>query len=84
MNVVNGIEDLTEDTAYFLPRGFESVKTTNNFEGEKFFIAFRAKDWNESAPPLQNLKAQNYKIGLQQVFEIQGLKAFLAIAEKEK
>ena len=84
VNVVKGIEDLTEDTAYFLPRGFESVKTTNNFEGEKFFIAFRAKDWNESAPPLQNLKAQNYKIGLQQVFEIQGLKAFLAIAEKEK
>jgi hypothetical protein len=30
------------------------------FEGERFFIAFRDKNWNELAPPLRNLKAQDY------------------------
>ena len=74
---VNGIEGLTEDKAYFLPRGFSEVETTKNFEGERFFIAFRASVWNENAPPLQNLYAQNYKIGEPQIVEAQGLKAFL-------
>ncbi|MCY7347497.1 MAG: glycosyltransferase family 39 protein, partial [Pyrinomonadaceae bacterium] len=75
---INGIENLIEDKAYFLPRGFGEIQTANDFEGERFFIAFRDKNWNEFAPPLQNLKAQNYKIGEPQIFEAQGLKAFLA------
>ncbi len=79
---VNEIEGLTEDKAYFLPRGFNGVSTTKQFEGERFFIAFRDKTWSEFAPPLQNLKAQNYKIGEPQVFEAQGLKAFLVYVEK--
>ena len=74
---VNGIEGLTEDKAYFLPRDFDGVQTTNNFEGERFYIAFRDKTFNEFAPPLQNLKALGYKIGEPQIIEAQGLKAFL-------
>ncbi|MDQ3710962.1 MAG: hypothetical protein M3388_01890 [Acidobacteriota bacterium] len=81
---VNGIAGLTEDKAYFLPRGFDEVQTINEneIEGERFFIAFRDKDWNEFAPPLQNLKAKGYQIGEPQVFESQGLKAFLLEVRK--
>lgn len=74
---INGIENLTEDKAYFLPRGFDQIRTTNQFEGDRFFIAFRDKSFDESAPPLRNLKAQGYRIGAPQSYEAQGLKAFL-------
>ncbi len=80
---VNQIEGLTEDKAYFLPRGFDEIKSSENFEGERFFVAFRAKDWNESAPPLQNLISKGYRIGKPQIFEAQGLKAFLIEAERK-
>ena len=82
---VNGVAGMPEDKAYFLPRGFEGIQTVKEDEikGERFFLAFRSKDWNEFAPPLQNLKAQNYKIGEPQIFEAQGLKAFLVEFWKE-
>ena len=74
---INNQEGLIEDKAYFLPRGFNEIQTANNFEGERFFVAFRDKSFNEFAPPLQNLKARDYRIGEPQVIEAQGLKAFL-------
>lgn len=80
---VNGIEDLIEDTAYFLPRGFDEVKSIEDFEGdEKFFIAFRDQEWNETKPPLKNLIAKGYRISAPKVFEAQGLKAFLFEVQK--
>ncbi len=80
---VNGIEDLTEDKAYFLPRGFDEVKSTDDFEGdEKFWIAFRDKEWNETKPPLKNLIARGYKISAPKFLEAQGLKAFLFEVQK--
>jgi len=81
---VNGVAGMPEDKAYFLPRGFEGIQTVKEDEikGERFFVAFRSKDWNEFAPPLQNLIAQNYKIGEPQIFEAQGLKAFLVEVRK--
>lgn len=80
---INDLEGLQEDKAYFLPRGFDAIQTTNSFEGERFFIAFRDKTFNDFAPPLQNLKAQGYRVGEPQIFEAQGLKAFLVKIEKE-
>lgn len=79
---INGIEGLTEDKAYFLPRGFDTVQTATQFEGERFFIAFRGKDFNRFAPPLRNLTAQGYEIGEPQVYEAQGGKAFLVEIRK--
>lgn len=75
---VNGIEGLREDKAYFLPRGFNSVQTTDEsaIEGEKFWIAFRDENWNPSKPPLQNLIARGYRIGEPKMFEAPGSKAF--------
>jgi len=79
---INNIEGLTEDKAYFLPRGFDGVSTTNQFQDERFLVAFRDKTWNEFAPPLRDLKAQGYRIGEPQTFEAQGLKAFLVEVQK--
>ncbi len=83
---VNNIEGLREDKAYFLPRGFDEVQTIegDDFGDENFWIAFRDKDWNELKPPLQNLISKDYKIGEPQVFEAQGLKAFLVKAKKSE
>ncbi len=81
---INGIEGLTEDAAYFLPRGFNAIQTANVFEGERFYIAFRAKTFDESAPPLRNLRAQGYGIGEPQIIEAQGLKAFLVEINRDR
>lgn len=79
MAKVKNVAGMPEDKAYFLPRGFDGVTTIGEDEmtGERFFVAFRAKTFDEAAPPLRNLKARGYQIGAPQIYEAQGLKAFL-------
>lgn len=81
---VNGIAGLAEDKAYFLPRGFAAVKQATDFEGERFYIAFRDIKFDDQKPPLQTLISKGYKIGEPKVFEAQGLKTFLVFVAKEK
>ena len=83
---VNDIPGLAEDKAYFLPRGFDAIQTSDasGFDGERFWVAFRAKNFDNQKPPLRTLLEKGYKIGEPKVFEAQGLKAFLVLAEKEK
>ena len=84
ITIVKGIEGLQEDKAYFLPRGFNEIKITdeNGFEGDKFWIAFRDKQFNEYHPPLSNLKIKGYQIGEPKIFEAQGVKTFLVEVKK--
>lgn len=81
---VKNVEGLQEDTAYFLPRGFDAVQLVelDQINEQKFWIAFRDKDLKEAEPPLRNLKLKGYRIGEPIVFEAQGLKAFLILVEK--
>ena len=83
---VGGIEDLPEDKAFFLPRGFDKVPTTdeNGIEGERFYIAFRDSVYDENHPPLRNLINKGYKISEPKMFETSGLKGFLVLVEKKK
>jgi uncharacterized membrane protein len=76
---VNGVEGMQEDTAYFLPRGFDKVQITdeNGITGERFYVAFRDSKFNEKHPPLRNLINKGYKIGASITFETPGLKGFL-------
>jgi hypothetical protein len=76
---VDGIEDMQEDKAYFLPRGFEKVQKAdeNGITGERFFVAYRDSVFNEKHPPLRNLREKGYKIGDPKVIETPGLKGFL-------
>lgn len=79
---IKSIEEIKEDKAYFLPRGFDSVTSVDDFEGERFWIAFPEKEWNLQKPPLKNLIEKGYKIGEPKVFEANGLKAFLVEVKK--
>jgi uncharacterized membrane protein len=76
---IKDIAGIKEDTAYFLPRGFDKVQTANEdgMAGEKFWVAFRGVEFDRSKPPLKNLLDKGYKIGEPKIFEAQGLKAFL-------
>jgi len=76
---VNGVEGMTEDPAYFLPRGFDKIQTTdeNGISGERFYVAFRDTDFHETHPPLRNLLDKGYKIGEPKIFKTPGLNAYL-------
>lgn len=76
---VSEVENLVEDKAYFLPRGFDDVRkvTFDEIKDEKFYIVFRDKDWNLQNPPLKNFIEKGYEIGEPKAFEVLGLKAFL-------
>ncbi|HMS40206.1 MAG TPA: hypothetical protein PKE69_08275 [Pyrinomonadaceae bacterium] len=81
---VKNIDGLKEDTAYFLPRGFDGVQSAKIEEitDNKFYIAFQAKDWQEKEPPLRNFAVKGYKINEPKIIEAQGIKAFLVLVEK--
>lgn len=81
---IKNVEGVEEDRAYFLPRGFDAVEVLeeNDLRGERFWIAFRAPDFDKNKPPLKNLRAKGYKIGEPRIFEAQGTKAFLVSVEK--
>lgn len=53
-----------EDTAYFLPRGFDGVEVINESEIKdgQIFAAFRADEIDISKPPISNLVSQGYLI----------------------
>ncbi|MEP7074787.1 MAG: glycosyltransferase family 39 protein [Acidobacteriota bacterium] len=74
---VDGVPEMTEDKAYFLPRGFDGVGRSTEMSGDHFWIAFRDMKWDERHPPLNILLAEGYKIGPPQTIEADGLKAFL-------
>jgi hypothetical protein len=81
---LEGIEGIKEDKAYFLPRGFDSVKRVDldELKGDKFWIAFRAAKWDLTAPPLSDLTEKGYTLTQQKVFDAGRETAYLALAEK--
>lgn len=83
---MQGLENLAEDKAYFLPRGFDSVKRVDirEMQGEKFWIAFRTKEWDILKSPLYDMAARGYVIGEPTSFEAGKDKAYLVLVEKQK
>ena len=81
---VNDVPGVSEDRAYFLPRGFDDVSTINAAEvkGDKFWVAFRYSNWDTSRPPLDFLTSKGYRFGQPQVVEAQATKAFLVEVTK--
>jgi mannosyltransferase len=64
---VSGIDGITEDHAYFLPRGFDEVKSTpiNDLADSTIWIAFR--DLRENELPLRNFILQGYQPTMRRV-----------------
>src|SRR4029078_10515362 len=76
---VNGVPGVSEDRAYFLPRGFEGVRTIDvaDVKGDQFWIAFRGSNWDTSKPLLDLITSKGYRLGQPQVVDAQATKAFL-------
>lgn len=83
---LHGLDQMKEDAAFFLPRGFDGVGKIdiNGLEGGKFWIAFRAEKWDLLRSPLYDLISRGYKLGEPRLFEAGKEKAFLVAVEKEK
>ena len=78
---IKGAPGLTEDPAYFLPRGFDGVAVANPdaLRGERFWLAFRDTNWDESHQPLKLINERGYRA--ERVYETaaQGQRAFLVL-----
>jgi hypothetical protein len=85
VSVLKGMPGVSEDPAYFLPRGFDGVKRAraDSVSDERFWAAFRDAEWDESRPPLNVLVARGYRA--ERVYEAaaQGQRAFLVLFTRE-
>ena len=81
---INGMPEMTEDKAYFLPRGFDGIRvmTPEDIAVEHFWVAFRDMQLNEKHPPLNYLLDRGFKIGTMKTIDANGLKAFVVEARK--
>jgi 4-amino-4-deoxy-L-arabinose transferase-like glycosyltransferase len=84
VSVVKGVPGLSEDPAYFLPRGFREIAVADPsaLKGERFWVAFRDAGWDEGRQPLRLLKERGYRA--EKVFETsaQGQRAFLVLVSR--
>jgi uncharacterized membrane protein len=64
VNKLVGIDEVKEDTAYFLPRGFSDVRTVeiSSLDEQTFWFIVRGKVLSETEQPIRNLKVKGYQI----------------------
>lgn len=81
---INGT-GVKEDPAYFLPRGFDGVRTATVEEVEEpeIWVLFRAEKWDIVEPPLSGFLSRGYTIEERKMREADGMKAFLVKLKKE-
>jgi uncharacterized membrane protein len=77
--VIKDVPGIQEDAAYFLPRRFNEVAVMNSAQirGDELWIAYRASDWNEMAPPLSTFKNMGYVVKNVYSASAQGQQAFM-------
>jgi hypothetical protein len=77
VTVIKGV--MPEDPAFFLPRRFDDVKVGDRSQitGERIWLAFRAPRWDETRPPLSNIKAMGYQSGRILTATVRGEQAYL-------
>ena len=95
VKIANGMEGTLEDTAYFLPRGFNSVEKINaaDIGGDSFWIAFRDSKpqkplpeisfITEQKPPLSTLASRGFIPEDVKKFEAGNQIAFLVLMRKD-
>jgi hypothetical protein len=78
---IKGAPGVPEDPAYFLPRAFDGVAVTNTdaLRGERFWLAFRDTDWDESRQPLKLILERGYRADRVYETTAQGQRAFLVL-----
>lgn len=83
--VLKGMPGTSEDPAYFLPRRFDGVASerADALGGERFWVAFRDADWDESRPPLSALLGRGYRAARIYETAAQGQRAFLVLFTRD-
>lgn len=81
---VNGIPEMTEDKAYFLPRGFDGVISSDKISGDNIWIAFRAEKIDSAKPPVSNLNSLGYEVAETVEFPAGTTHAYLIRVEKKE
>jgi len=80
----SGIQGLTEDKAYFLPRGFDSVKSADlaDIEDRRLWLAFRSSSVSDSESPLRNFLVKGYAVAERRIMRAGAEDAALILMEK--
>jgi uncharacterized membrane protein len=81
---VEGVDGLVEDKAYFLPRGFDEVKTVDiaAVAEPKIWLAFRSPKITEKEPPLRNFLIGGYRVVSTEIKQIGREEAGFVLLEK--
>jgi hypothetical protein len=84
---VKNLPGLSEDRAFFLPRGFNEVTAADAsaaMREERFWVAFRDTSWNTEHPLLRLLAERGYE--LEERFEVRasGQKAFIISVKRRR
>ena len=85
VSVVRGMPGVSEDRAFFLPRGFGEVSAVDAgaaFGEERFWLAFRDAAWDEERPALKYLAARGYRFGRRHEVKSRGQTAYMVLAER--
>jgi uncharacterized membrane protein len=84
VTVIKGV--MREDPAYFLPRRFGEIKTSDasQISGERIWLAFRAARGEEATAPLNLAQSLGYQRGRVLSMTAQGEKAFLVEFQKAR
>jgi hypothetical protein len=78
---IEGAPGVAEDPAYFLPRDFDGVAVNNTeaLRGERFWVAFRDTNWDETHQPLKLILEHGYRAERTYEASAQGQRAFLVL-----
>lgn len=81
---VTGFPGMTEDKAYFLPRGTDDVLriTPGQLPSEQMWIVYRARTWNPASPPLDRL-THDFDIVDLKTYDADSQKVFAVFLEKK-
>jgi uncharacterized membrane protein len=81
---IERLEGIEEDGAYFLPRGFDSVRKVaiEEVNDDVIWIMYRAETIDETKPPISSLEGRDYKIHDQKVTQTSNGKAIRLLLAK--
>lgn len=82
---VTGVDGVNEDTAYFLPRGFDGVskRDVSEVSAGEVWLVYRSKRYSETEPPLRNFRTRGYNIVNTKELRVSDETVFLVTLEKE-
>ena len=68
---LEGLPGATEDTAFFLPRGFDGVRRVafDDLGNGEATLLLRMREWNRHAPPIIALEEAGYTLGIPRVVD---------------